>query len=90
MATELPNYEVGEETFYFPLDGREITAKVDHSAPEKYQGTMKGLEPEDMKFTVGEVTDSNTGEAIPCTDEMRRLIAKMIHDHMTRSYEANE
>ena len=86
MATELPDYEVGGNKFYFPLKGREITAEVSHSAPDKYKDTMAGLRPDDMDFTVGEVTDGNTGEVIKCTKEIRSLIATMIHDHMTKAH----
>lgn len=89
MATELPDYEVGDNKYYFPLHGREIAAEVKHSAPDKYEGTMTNLAPEDMEFTVGEVTDGNTSEVIQCTEEMRSLIAVIIHDHMTKAHEEN-
>ncbi|MBI4995243.1 hypothetical protein HZC21_06455 [Candidatus Peregrinibacteria bacterium] len=85
MTTELPDYSVGNGKFYFSLSGREIAAEVDQDILSD-EVDVSNLKPEDMNFTVVEVTDGDTQEVIECTDKMRRLIAAMICDHMTKAY----
>lgn len=88
MSKRIPDYDVGDDRLYFTLNGREISARVDHSAPVRFNGyDMAGLTPDDMKIDIGEVTDAMTGEVIPCTNEIREAIAHMIHDFMVRAFE---